>query len=275
MLKLEDLTVDLESIKKTIESFIKNEVKAARAKGAVVGMSGGLDSSTVAKLCVSALGSSNVLGLILPSSEEGEDIADALNLARSLEIAYEVIDIKQIISVFQQSCKHFKRRKRLPRANLIPRIRMAMLYYHANLLNYLVIGTGNKSEILTGYFTKYGDGAVDILPIGDLYKTQVRMLAEYIEVPKHILNKIPTPGLWKGQTDEGELGITYSELDLILFALEKGLSKEEIQRETQLPSSKIELVLERLARSKHKREMPPVAKIKIISPSTTALSNRR
>ncbi|MEM2924475.1 MAG: NAD+ synthase [Methanocellales archaeon] len=261
MLKLQDLALDLESVKKTIESFIKNEVKAAKAKGAIIGMSGGLDSSTVAKLCVNALGSNNVLGLILPFSEEDIDSSDAVNLARTLRIAYEVINIKQILNAYQQSCEHFKRRKRLPKANLIPRIRMAMLYYHANLLNYLVIGTGNKSEISTGYFTKYGDGAADILPIGDLYKTQVRMLAEYIGIPKHILKKVPTPGLWRGQTDEGELGITYPELDLILFALERGLSVGEIQRETQFPKHKIEMVISRLARSKHKREMPPVAKI--------------
>jgi NAD+ synthase len=273
MLKLQDLAIDLEGAKKTIESFIKSEVMAAGAQGAVVGMSGGLDSSTVAKLCAIALGSSNVLGLILPFRREDGDTIDAVNLAKFLGITYEVINIKQILSALQQSCEHFKHRKRLPRANLVPRIRMAVLYYHANLLNYLVVGTGNKSEILTGYFTKYGDGAVDILPIGDLYKTQVRMLAEYIGIPTHILNKIPTPGLWKGQTDEDELGITYPELDLILFALERGLSREEIQRETQISMRKIKLVIERLARTKHKREMPPVAKI--IYQSTTALSDRR
>ncbi|MEM2933607.1 MAG: NAD+ synthase [Methanocellales archaeon] len=261
MLKLQDLAIDLESTKKTVEGFIKSEVKTARAKGAVVGMSGGLDSSTVAKLCVSALGPSNVLGLILPFIEGDIDSADAVNYARALGIAYEVINIKHTLSALQQSCKHFKRRKRLPKANLIPRIRMAVLYYHANLLNYLVIGTGNKSEISAGYFTKYGDGAVDILPIGDLYKTQVRMLAEYIGIPGHILKKVPSPGLWKGQTDEGELGITYPELDLILFAVEKGLSKEEIHRETQLSKHKIELVMRRFTESKHKRKMPPVAKI--------------
>lgn len=262
MLNPQDLAIDPGRTREAIETFIRNEVRSARARGAVVGMSGGLDSSTVAKLCAGALGSGNVLGLILPTRTEDPETGDAVELAKSLKISYEVVNVTQALRAFQQSCEHFRSRKRLPAANLIPRMRMTVLYYHANLLNYLVAGTGNRSEISVGYFTKYGDGGVDILPIGDLYKTQVRMLAEYIGIPRHILEKVPSARLWKGQTDEGELGITYPELDLILFALEKGLTTKQIQQETKLPGRKISLVMKKLAGSRHKREMPPVARIR-------------
>lgn len=257
---LQDLS--MEKIEKKIEAFIKNQIKSAFADGAAVGLSGGLDSSVVAKLCASAIGPENVLGLIMPFRAKNADTDDAIELAKSFGIAYEVVNIRQALNAFQKSCRHFKSQKRLPEANLVPRIRMTLLYYHANLLNYLVIGTGNKSELMAGYFTKYGDGGADILPIGDLYKTQVRQLAKHMGIPKRILKKTPSAGLWKGQTDEGEMGISYSELDLFLYLkIEKGFSEAEIRQETKLSRRKIALVMEMLERSRHKRELPPVAKI--------------
>ncbi len=263
MLTMDDLAIDPEKSRKLIETFIRNHIRSAKASGSVIGMSGGLDSSAVTKLCANALGPENVLGLVMPAGAEEADTVDAVELAKSLGIAYEVVNIRYALKAYQKSCKHLQSKKKIPGANLIPRIRMAILYYHANLMNYLVVGTGNKSELLSGYFTKYGDGSADILPIGDLYKTQVRKLAKHIGIPEHILKKAPSAGLWKGQTDEGEMGIRYSELDLILFASsEKGLSEKEILSETKLSSRKIALVMEKLRRSRHKREMPPVAKIR-------------
>ena len=143
----------------------------------------------------------------------------------------------------------------LAKANLKPRLRMLVLYYFANKLNYLVCGTGNKSEIMAGYFTKHGDGATDILPIGDLLKKEVRKLAKELGIPEHIITKPPTAGLWPGQTDEGEMGITYPELDDILERLEN-------KRKQVLPKKKVDKVKEMIKSSEHKRQGPKICYIK-------------
>ena len=132
---------------------------------------------------------------------------------------------------------------------------MSILYAKANEINGLVLGTGNKSEIMTGYFTKYGDGGADILPIGDLYKTQVKALAKKLKIPQEIIDRAPTAGLWDGQTDEGEIGITYELLDQILYALEKKKSL------SKFPASKVKLVKKMISNSSHKRQLPPICKI--------------
>ncbi|WP_202319720.1 NAD+ synthase [Archaeoglobus neptunius] len=236
-----------------IESFIINFVNSSQSEGVVIGLSGGVDSSTVAYLCVKALGNERVFGLIMP--ERGvtpeEDVRDAIEIAEKLGIKYKIIEINEILNAFLESADG--ERKGLALANLKPRIRMILNYYHANSMNRVVAGTGNKSELMIGYFTKYGDGGVDFLPIGDLYKTEVFRLASYIGVPERIVKKKPSAGLWRGQTDEGELGITYQELDEILKAIEKGEKRED---------EKFVKVLELVERTKHKRETPPVAKVR-------------
>jgi NAD+ synthase len=143
--------------------------------------------------------------------------------------------------------KTYKDQMDLAIANLKPRLRMLTLYYFANKLNYLVVGTGNKSELTMGYFTKYGDGGVDILPLGDLLKSEVKQLAVELNVPHEIINKAPSAGLWAGQTDEGEMGITYAELDKILSGDLAGIGK-----------NKIELVNKRKTQSHHKRNLPEI-----------------
>ncbi|MET1123849.1 MAG: NAD+ synthase [Archaeoglobaceae archaeon] len=250
-----------EKIAARIEEFIRDCVESAKARGVVVGVSGGVDSAVTAFLCVRALGSERVLATVMP--EVGvtpeEDVRDALELCRILGIEYRYVEINEVVETF---LKKLGEGSEVAKANLKPRIRMTVNYYYANSLNYLVAGTGNKSELMIGYFTKYGDGGVDFLPIGDLYKTEVWELAKFLGVPEKIVKKKPTAGLWVGQTDEGELGITYVKLDKILKALEKGYSVEEIVEKLGVSREEVEKVLGMVEASEHKRRLPPVARVR-------------
>lgn len=151
-------------------------------------------------------------------------------------------------------------------ANIKARIRMILLYHHANIRQHLVCGASNKSELLTGYCTKYGDGGVDIQPIGDLYKTQIYQLAQYLKIPKPILTKPPTAGLWQGQTDEQELGMTYTILDQILYGLEMKYTNNRIAQEVNVTHEEVERIRQLRIRSQHKRRMPLIPKIGIRTP---------
>lgn len=247
----------------TIHRFIILKVREARADGVVLGLSGGIDSSLVAALSAQALGQNRVLGLLMPhSANSAGDMKEAASFASSLGIKHEKIGIAKIVSSLERACCSHESRNRLPRGNLRSRCRMLLSYWHANQLNYLVAGTGNRSELLTGYFTKYGDGACDLLPIGGLYKTQVRALASFIGLPKELVHKVPTAGLWPGQTDEGELGITYAKLDLVLhYSFDRKLNPFKCAKLAGVSAEKVEEILERCRKSRHKLEMPPFAGI--------------
>lgn len=244
--------MNFEKVVEKICSFINDFVGLSGAEGVVIGLSGGVDSSTVAYLCCRALGSEGVFGLIMP--ERGvtpeQDVEDAIKVAKNLSIGFKLIEINDIIEVLKKKAGEGSR---MAEANLKPRVRMILNYYHANSMNKLVVGTGNKSELMVGYFTKYGDGGVDFLPIGDLYKTEVFQLAAYLGVPREIIEKKPSAALWPGQTDEGEMGITYAELDEILKLIERGERRDD---------EKFQKVLKMVERSRHKREMPPVARVR-------------
>lgn len=250
----DELNIDPEMIKKELISFISNKVKEARARGVVLGLSGGIDSSTVAFLCVRALGAGKVMGLIMPEENltDPKDVKDAVDLAKKLGIEYRIINIKPIFESLRANIKDFEEAAVLPAANLRPRIRMTILYYYANLLNYLVAGAGNRSEIRAGYFTKYGDGGADLFPIGCLYKTQVRQLARHLGVPKKIIEKKPSAGLWIGQTDEAELGISYEKLDRIYAGLDLNLSPKEIAEAVGVEESEVKRFIERESMMAHK-----------------------
>lgn len=211
-----------------ITDWIREKVKEADAEGVVVGMSGGLDSSVTVVLCKKAF-PDTTLGLILPCFSLKEDVEHARVVAKAFEIETKEIDLSNIFKSFLNTLEargygieDKKSEMNIPVANLKPRLRMICLYYFANKLNYLVVGTGNKSELSVGYFTKYGDGAADILPLGDLLKTEERKLAEELDIPEAIIDKVPSAGLWEGQTDESELGMSYDVLDKTLLAIESG-----------------------------------------------------
>ena len=252
---------DWSKIAERITEFIRRFVESAGAQGVIVGISGGVDSVTTAFLCVRALGRDRVLGLIMPEKgvTRDEDIRDAIDVCRKLNIEYRYIEINEIVESF---LRNLDKGDMIPVANLKPRIRMTINYYYANLLNYVVAGTGNKSEIACGYFTKWGDGAADFFPIGDLYKTEVFELARFLGVPERIIDKKPSSGLWVGQTDEEELGISYERLDGILKALERGMSSDEIVEKLRFDRREVERVLDLMERSRHKRELPPIIRLR-------------
>lgn len=231
--------MNLESAIKKIEIEIKNY---AKDKKAIIGISGGLDSAVVATLCSRALGKKNVWGVSMPYGNQ--DTKDAKLVSDYLNIEYREINIKDIVDKFD-----FLELDKVSKGNIMARTRMIILYAFANQLNGLVIGTSNKSEIKTGYITKYGDGGVDIEPIGDLYKTEVFKVAKLLKFPVKIIKKKPSAELYDGQTDENELGANYIEIDAVL----KGeISSGEIYEKIQT----------RRRDSKHKRKMPPIFKVR-------------
>jgi len=243
--------MELEQIKQKIIDFIKTQ---AGNKPVVLGLSGGLDSSVVAYLTTEALGAGKVHGLILPSSTNTEeDLGLAKKIAKHLDIEYSVFNIQPILKSYTETLDFKPNKQTL--GNLKARIRMTLLYTKANEINGLVLGTGNKTEIMTGYFTKHGDGGADLLPIGDLYKTEERELAKYLGIPQKIIDRPPTAGLWEGQTDEGELGITYDKLDKILIAIENNESLDKFD------DNDIKLVQSLIKNSEHKRKMIPICKL--------------
>jgi NAD+ synthase len=239
-------------MKEKIIDFIRRKVKGTKAKGVVIGLSGGLDSTTTLFLCVEALGKDKVLGVMMPSGiNKKKDTEDAIEVCKRLGVRYKVIKIEPALRSFG---KLLGLSNKLVKGNLAARIRMCILYYFSNKEKLLVVGTGNKSEYLQGYFTLHGDIACDFLPLGNLYKTEVIELAKELSVPKKIIERIPSAGFWPGQTDEKELGISYEDLDKILPLLKKNISLEKIHRKTGISRKKIKTVKERLNKTKFKRE---------------------
>lgn len=248
-----------------IQHFLSEKLRKTGAKGYVMGVSGGIDSAVVLKLATKAVGSDKVLALLMPEEDSPkDDLRLAKGLCDAEEVRYEVIDITAIVKAFGKAIG--KKVSRNDLANLKARTRMALLYHHAGAQGRLVLGTSNKSELLIGYFTKYGDGGADLEPIGDLYKTDVRRLAERLEVPRGIVDRPPSAGLWKGQTDEREIGLSYEKLDTILQGIEIGLDERAIARGAEVPIREVRRISDLVRLSSHKRKFPPVAKIGLRTP---------
>ncbi len=234
----------MEDVAQYLVNWIKEKVSSAGAKGGVIGISGGVDSAVVAALTKRAF-PDNSFGIIMPCHSNPDDTEYGLLVVKELGLDYEKVDLTASFDTMLKALNPTEKNNLMAIANIKPRLRMTTLYYFAALKNYLVVGTGNKSELLTGYFTKYGDGGVDIEPIGNLYKCQVYQLARYLNIPEPIIQRAPTAGLWDNQTDEEEMGITYRELDKYLCSRES--------------SDRVAEIVDRLiAKSKHKRECPAV-----------------
>ena len=255
------LELDWMEVEAKITRFIRDYVEKAKAKGIVLGLSGGIDSSTVAALSAKAIGGNKVLGLILPEKEtyNPKDIKHAKLVAEKFELKTEIIDITPALEAIKKTIFVFDDQDKLSKGNLKARTRMLYLYYYANKLNLIVCGSSDKSETMMGYFTKWGDAAADIFPIMDLYKTQV--LARHMGIPREIVEKPPSPALWPGQTAEEELGIKYETLDLILYGLEHFMKTEEIAEQLGLQKVLVERVKERWQKMEHKRRMPLTTKL--------------
>ena len=244
----------------TITAFIKRHVEAAGAKGVVLGVSGGLDSAVMASLCVKALGKSKVVPVIMPAADSNPlDAKHGLLVCKWLGIRPVHRSIAPVVEGVVQSLGGKPDSRTL--GNAKSRARVVVLYALAQTKGFLVCGTGNKSELLAGYFTKWGDGSADLQPIGDLYKTQVRQLAKHLGVPRPIQTKAPTAGLRPGQTDEGDMGVSYEELDAVLKGIELNHQLATIARKTGVPLAKVEKINGMVRKSEHKRHMPLIPKI--------------
>ena len=253
--------LDLSSVKRRAASFIKRKVEESQAEGAVIGLSGGIDSAVTAYLSVEALGSRRVMGLIMPDlrATPDEDVRDAKLVASELCIETKDIDIAPIHKAYMKVLEP----NRLAEGNLRARIRMSLLYYHANMMNRLVVGTGDRSELLLGYFTKYGDGGVDVLPIADLYKTEVRSLGEVLGINRRIIAKQSSPRLWPGHIAEAEIGMSYETIDrLFKLRFEEGLDVPAIAAKMKLSQAKLGAILAKYEASEHKRQMPEICKLR-------------
>ncbi len=241
----------------TIAAWLRERAHAAGARGFVVGLSGGIDSALVAALCHLAI-PQRVVGVLMPCYSHPQDEADARLVAKAVGIPAVTVSLDGVFDALTDSLQGAIKglpahpgvvdiKQQMPEANIKPRLRMTSLYFIANSLNYLVAGTGNRSEAYLGYFTKYGDGGVDVLPIGGLLKSEVNAMAKELGVPQPIIDKPPTAGLWMGQTDEAEMGFSY---DMLEAYIKKGASAVPAQiaaRIEQLRST-----------SDHKRATPPV-----------------
>ncbi|MFA5945212.1 MAG: NAD+ synthase [Candidatus Thermoplasmatota archaeon] len=255
------LPEDLVRWEATITAFIARHVEAAGAKGVVIGASGGLDSAVVAALAVKALGKRNVVCVMLPSPDsDPKDEAHARLSCKSLGLKPVLRPIGPLLTGFEAALAATKPDLR-SKGNAKARSRMMLLYAEAQSRGFLVCGTGNKSELLTGYFTKHGDGGVDLQPIGDLYKTQVRALGRHLGVPKPILSKPPSAGLYSGQTDEADMGLTYEQLDAILRGMELNHPLPVIVRKTGLSAALVRKVDKMVRSTEHKRRLALIPKI--------------
>ncbi len=257
------LELELPEVEKRIRRFIKEYVENAGADGIVLGLSGGIDSGTVAALSSLAIGGARVTGLMLPEKEtyNSKDIEDAKFVAEKFGLKTQLCDITPVLECFYKAIPVFDQADKLCKGNIKARTRMIYLYYYANKLNKIVCGSSDKSETMMGYFTKWGDAAADIAPLMDLYKTQVRKLAKHIGIPPELAEKPSTPALWPDQLAETELGIKYETLDLVLYGLERFMTTEEIAQQLSVEKALVEKVKARWLSVEHKRRLPLAPKI--------------
>jgi NAD+ synthase len=252
------LDIDFCEAENRICHFIKEYVDNSGAKGVVLGLSGGVDSTTIAALASKALGGDRVLALLMPEQEtfKQQDIDDANTIANLFAIKTQVCDLSPVLEDFYKGIPPFEATDRISKGNIKARTRMIYLYYYANSGKRIVMGTSDKSETMMGYFTKWGDAAADVAPIIDLYKTQVRKLAIHLGVPEELAMKRSTPSLWPNQLAESELEIKYDVLDLILYGLERFMELKEIAAQLSVEEALVNKVKDRWLSTEHKRRLP-------------------
>ena len=249
--------LDYDRIISEIQKWISDYCKSANADGIVVGISGGIDSAVTSALCANAVGKDAVIGLGLPCLSNPQDLSDAKLLATQLGIEFIILDLSSVYEEFMKITSNTIETNKIASANLKARLRMATCYFTAQSKGiYLIGGTGNRTELAIGYFTKYGDGGVDIEPLGGLYKCEVREIAKKLNIPENIIIKPPSAGLWEGQTDEGEIGMKYDLLDEIIYRIDYNLDLNDLNK------NDVERVKDMMRASEHKLKMPPSYKLR-------------
>lgn len=254
-----DLSIDTELARTILTGFIKTEITRSGFNRAVLGLSGGIDSALACYLAAEALGPENVMAIRMPYKTSSQDSLDHAELViDALGVRCETIPITEMVDPLIDRFPDMEKRRR---GNIMARQRMIILFDQSEAFKGLVLGTGNKTEILLGYSTLYGDSACAINPIGDLYKTQIRQLSKAMGMPQVLLDKAPSADLWSGQTDEDELGFTYEEADQLLFLLIDQRYKPEECVEAGFSEAFVKAVIQRVRRNQFKRVLPPIAKL--------------
>jgi len=263
MVSVEDLEINCRKIEYKIKSFISQNIEKSGLDGAVVAVSGGIDSAVTLDLTAKALGVNRVTALTMPERDvtPERDIMDVMQHCESLGVTCYTVDITPILHVIRDTLPQYDVTDRITAGNVKPRVRMTVTYYFANKHRRMVMGTSNKTELLTGFFTKYGDGGVDLMPLADLYKTQLRQLARHLNIPENIIQKPPSPGFYPGHTDEDELGIDYTTLDLILYSWEKDSDASKIAKDLGISQAQVMSVLRRVKTNGHKRRLPLILRL--------------
>jgi len=249
-------SLDFDKTISKIQSWIKEFVKSVQVEGVIVGLSGGIDSAVTSTLSVNAIGKENVIGLGLPCISIPQDLDDAKMLADRLGIEFIVLDLSSVYEEFIKVTSGKIESNKIAKANVKARLRMVTWYFTAQSRgSYLIGGTGNRTELAIGYFTKYGDGGVDFEPIGGLYKCEVREIARKLNIPETIINKPPSAGLWEGQSDEGEIGMAYDVIDEILYRIDYNLDLSDLNQKD------VNKVKKMMRASQHKLNIPPAYEI--------------
>jgi NAD+ synthase len=253
------LDIHPETVEGLLVYYIKDTIYRNNFKNGILGVSGGIDSAVALALTQRALGKEHTFALLMPYKFSSKNsLEDGKKICEQLGVAYEIIDISPSVDAY---FKRFPTENKLLLGNKCARERMSVLYDFSARKNALVVGTSNKSEVLIGYSTLYGDSAAAFIPMGDLYKTQVFQLAKYLNIPDSIIKKKPSADLWENQTDEDEIGITYKELDEILFlSIDCRLKEEEVES-AGYSLEKIRKIKRMVMNSHYKRTMPPVCKL--------------
>jgi NAD+ synthase len=263
MITIKQLQIDPAKTELLVTEVIKNSLKQAHITKSVIAVSGGIDSAVALAATVKAIGAPNVTALTLPERDitpQG-DVDDVMQLCEIFGVTCERVEITPMLHVMRENIPKFDDSNRVAYGNMKARLRMLLTYYHANLLGAMVMGTSNKTELYLGYYTKYGDGGVDLMPFADLYKCQIRALGRHLGVPKSITEKPASARLWIGQDTEKDLGLPYDSLDLIVYTHLKGWEPARIASETGVPQQQVEGIVARIAANEHKRRPPAILRL--------------